>query len=331
MQDKNILFEELMDKYISGSITDGEKISLFALIEESDLYRKQYHEMVKLYALLHIPAFESRKETGYVHLKERLYLTTEGISRRRWFVYARNIAAVLLLMVTVSVGSIFTYNELDKSGDQFYNETTVPLGSQTKVLLPDGSTVVLNSGSVLKYPLSYGKKERNVYLVGEGYFEVAKDKEKAFQVYAGDMTVKVTGTEFNLRCYLEDQSTEVSLIDGGVDVFANNKYVRLKPDEKAIYNRNTGDLYSETADSYKSALWTTGRLSFVNASFLDILKDIERKYNIKIHVDSQKVTNEYFSGSIDLNMSLQEVFNFIDVDKKYRFEQSGGVITLRDK
>ena len=167
--------------------------------------------------------------------------------------------------------------------------------------------------------------------MGEGYFEVAKDKEKAFQVYAGDMTVKVTGTEFNLRYYLEDQSTEVSLIDGGVDVFANNKYVRLKPDEKAIYNRNTGDLYSETADSYKSALWTTGRLSFVNASFLDILKDIERKYNIKIHVDSQKVTNEYFSGSIDLNMSLQEVFNFIDVDKKYRFEQSGGVITLRDK
>ena len=72
-------------------------------------------------------------------------------------------------------------------------------------------------------------------------------------------------------------------------------------------------------------------MSFVNASFLDILKDIERKYNVKIRVESDKVANEYFTGSINLTMSLQEVFNFIDVDKKYRFEQSGSVIMLKDR
>ncbi len=69
----------------------------------------------------------------------------------------------------------------------------------------------------------------------------------------------------------------------------------------------------------------------MNASFLDILKDIERKYNVKIWVESDKVANEYFTGSINLTMSLQEVFNFIDVDKKYRFEQSGSVIMLKDR
>lgn len=331
MQDQNTSFEELMSKYMAGSLSDTEKISLFALIEESDVYKKQYHEMVKLYALLHIPAFESRKEDGYARLKARLHVADMGISRRRWFMYARNMVAVILLAVTVSVGSIFTYKELDKSGDRLYNETTVPLGSQTKILLPDGSIAVLNSGSVLKYPLSYGKKERSVYLVGEGYFEVAKDKEKVFQVYAGGMQVKVTGTVFNVRSYPENPATEVSLIHGGVDVFANNKYVRLKPDEKAVYNRETGALYSETTESHKSSLWTTGRLSFVNASFLDILKDIERKYNIKIHVESNKVADEYFTGSINLTMSLQEVFNFIDVDKKYRFEVNGGVISVKDR
>ena len=63
----------------------------------------------------------------------------------------------------------------------------------------------------------------------------------------------------------------------------------------------------------------------------DILKDIERKYNVKIWVESDKVANEYFTGSINLTMSLQEVFNFIDVDKKYRFEQSGSVIMLKDR
>lgn len=331
MQDNDILFDSLMNEYISGSITDEGKATLFALLEESDLYRKQYDEMAKLYALLHIPMLEGRKETEYMRLKERLHLTSASLPRRRWLIYARNVAAVFLLLVSVSVGSIFTYNELDRSGEQLFNEMTVPFGSQTKVLLPDGSTVVLNSGSVLKYPLSYGKKERNVYLVGEGYFEVAKDKERVFQVYAGDMKIKVTGTVFNVRSYPEDHLTEISLIKGGVDVYANNKYLSLKPDERAIYNRETEQLFSETTESYKSALWTTGRLSFVNTSFIEILKDIERKYNVKIHVQSSKAEKEYFSGSINLDMSLQEVFNFIDVDKKYRFEVSGSTILLKDR
>lgn len=331
MQDKDILFENLMNEYIVGSITDENKGILFSLVEKSELYRKQYDEMVKLYALLHVPAFEAQKDSKYTNLKERLHVSSGMTVGRKWVIYARNVAAVILLMVTVSLGSIFTYEELDNSGDIMYNETTVPQGSQTKILLPDGSTAVLNSGSVLKYPLSYGKKERNVYLEGEGYFEVAKDTKKVFHVYAGDLKVKVTGTVFNVRSYLEDPATEVSLINGGVDVYANNKQVRLKPDEKAVYNRETGALYSEATESHKSALWTTGRLSFVNASFLDILKDIERKYNVKIRVESDKVANEYFTGSINLTMSLQEVFNFIDVDKKYRFEQSGSVIMLKDR
>lgn len=213
-----------------------------------------------------------------------------------------------------------------------YNETTVPLGSQTKILLPDGSTAVLNAGSVLKYPLSYGKKERNVYLVGEGYLEVAKNKKKIFQIHAGGMKVKVTGKKFNLKHYPEDCLTEVALVEGGVDVSVKNKLIRLKSDEKAIYNQNKGSFYREQTDARKASLWTTGRLSFVNASFVDILKDIERKYNVKIHIESDKVSNEYFSGSINLEMSCQEVFNFMDVDKKYRFELHGGdVITIKDR
>lgn len=331
MQEKDILFENLMNEYISASITDENKVILFSLVEDSELYRKRYDERVKLYALLHVPAFEAQKETQYTHLKERLHISSGMVSGRKWFIYARSIAAVILLMVSVSLGSILTYDKLDNTGDLLYNETTVPLGSQTKILLPDGSMAVLNSGSVLKYPLSYGKKERNVYLVGEGYFEVSRNKEKVFQVYAGDMKVKVTGTVFTVRSYPDDHSVEVSLIHGGVDVSVNNKYIRLKPDEKAIYNRETGQLYSENTESYKSALWTTGKLSFVNASFIEILKDIERKYNVKIHLESDKAAREYFTGSINLEMSLQEVFNFIDVDKKYRFEISGGVISVKDK
>lgn len=331
MQDKDILFESLMNEYISGSITDKDKTTLFALVEESERYKSKYEEMVKLYALLHVPAFEARKESQYLRLKEKLQGSTRRTSGQHLFVFTRNIAAAILLMIMVSVGSIYTYNKLDRSGEQLFNETTVPLGSQTRITLPDGTVAVLNSGSILKYPLSYGKKERNVHLVGEGYFEVAKDTKKVFQVYTEDMKIEVTGTVFNIRSYPEDHFAEVSLIEGGVDVSASEKLIHLKPDEKAIFNRTTGQLYSQAAESYKSALWTTGWLSFVNSSFTDILKDIERKYNIKIHIESNKAEQEFFTGSINLEMSLQEVFNFIDVDKKYSFEISGNTVILRDR
>lgn len=331
MQDKDVLFENLIDEFISGSITDKDKATLFALVEESDTYKSRYEEMIKLYALLHVPVFEAQKESKYRHLKGKLHGSTRKTSGQRLFIYTRNIAAAILLMIMVSVGSIYTYNQLDRSGEQLFNETTVPLGSQTRIMLPDGSVAVLNSGTILKYPLSYGKKERNVYLVGEGYFEVAKDAKKVFQVYTEDMKIEVTGTVFNIRSYPEDHFAEVSLIEGGVDVSASEKLIRLNPDEKAIFDRSTGQLYSQSAESYKSALWTTGWLSFVNSSFTDILKDIERKYNVKIHIESNQAEDEFFSGSINLEMSLQDVFNFIDVDKKYSFEVSGNTIILKDR
>ncbi|MFV0506340.1 MAG: FecR family protein [Bacteroidales bacterium] len=331
MIDKDILFEDLMSRYISDSISDEDKTTLFSLVEESELYRKEYNKMVKLYALLQVSDFEAQKDLRYASLKKRLWTSAKNKDKRRWLIYTRKAVAVVLLFITVSLGSIAIYEELNNSGDSLYSETVVPLGSQTEITLPDGSTVVLNSGSILKYPLSYGRKERSVYLEGEGYFEVSENKEKTFKVHTKDMKIEVTGTVFNIRSYPEAQSAEISLINGGVDVSTDNKYIRLSPNEKAIYNRETGLLHSESTESYKSAMWTTGRLSFVNTSFTEILKDIERKYNVKIRIESDKVAKEYFSGCIDLKMSLREVFNFIDVDKKYQFEISGSTILLKDR
>lgn len=332
MQKNDSLFEDLLSKCISGTITEEENIVLLSLVAGSDVYRKKYNETLKLYALLHIPVFEAQKEKQYMNVKKKLHLPTPALPKRNWYLFLRNAAAVFLLMLIVSAASIVMYSHLENREEVLFSETVAPLSSQTKINLPDGTIAVLNSGSTLKYPLTYGKKERNVYLTGEGYFEVAKDEKKVFRVYAGDTKIQVTGTSFNVRSYLEDDFTEISLIEGGVDVFADNKHISLTPDEKAFYNRKTGVLYVEKADTYKAALWTTGRLSFVNTSLVDILKDIERKYNIKIRIESEQVEKEYFSGSINLKMTLQEVFNFIDVDKKFSFEGAGSnLIVLKDK
>ncbi|MDR1203203.1 MAG: FecR family protein [Tannerellaceae bacterium] len=331
IQDKDILFENLMVEFLSGSISDENKIVLFALTEESEIYAQAYKERVKLNALLHVPMFEAQKQDKIGEFRKNLKKNQVKRKANGWLVYLRNTAAILLLMSSASLGTLFIYAYSEKNADTTFYETVVPFGSQTKIMLPDGSIAVLNSGSILKYPLSFGKKERDVFLEGEGYFEISKDQSKAFQVYAGEVKVRVTGTKFNICSYQEDQSIEVNLIEGSVDVIALNQSMNLKPNEKAVYSHVSGELVRLPSESYKAALWTTGKLSFVNTSFVDILKDIERKYNIKIHVESKRVQNESFSGSINLTMPLKDIFNFIDVDHKYIFERTGDVIILKDR
>lgn len=328
MQEKDTLFENRLNDYIAGTITDEEKAELFSLVRCSELYRLQYNKAAKLHALLHIPALEAGKETSYQHLSGQIGGFPEK-KKNPFTLWMRFAAAAVVLMALASSVSIYTYKQV--TSNEILCEAIVPLGSQTQILLPDSSIVVLNSGSILKYPSSFSGKERNVYLAGEGYFKVTKNKAKAFQVFAGDAKVQVTGTVFNVRSYPEDRQLLVDLIEGGVNVSVGNKFISLKPDEKAVYNRETGNLERITCDAYKSTLWTTGKLTFVNASFKDILKDIERKYNVKIRVTSQQAEKEFFTGTINENMPLQEVFNFIDVDKKYSFENSGSTIILRDR
>lgn len=327
MQEKDTLFENRLNDYIAGTITDEEKAELFSLVRSSELYRLQYNKAAKLHALLHVPALEAGKNINYQHLSGQIFGVPE--KKNSFTLWIRFAAAAVVLMALASSVSIFTYKRVTST--EILCEAIVPLGSQTQIMLPDSSVVVLNSGSVLKYPSSFGGKERNVYLTGEGYFKVAKNKAKTFQVYAGDAKVQVTGTVFNVRSYPEDRQLQVDLIEGGVNVLVGDKFISLKPDEKAIYNRETGKLEHITCDAYKSTLWTTGKLAFVNTSFKDILKEIERKYNVKIRIMSPQAEKEYFTGTINEGMPLQEVFNFIDVDKKYSFENSGSTIILRDR
>lgn len=331
MQESTITFKRLMGEYLSGIISETDKVRLFALIESSEELEKEFKERVRLNALLHIPGLEKQKAE-----KARMLAVRLNISKPKkvinWSLYLRGSVAAILLMVIASMASVLFYkNQMIINDSEQYYETVVPLGSQTKLILPDGSTATLNSGSILKYNLSFGKKERNVTLRGEAYFEVTKDLSKPFQVDTEGLKVQVTGTKFNVRSYEEDQFIEVDLIEGGVDVITAMKTIKLLPDEKAVYNLASGELTKTSVEAYKSARWTTGRPSFVNAPLTDILKDIERNYNVTILIESELLKEEYFSFTLDLSWTLEDVFKRIDVDKKYLFERDGDIIIIKDK
>jgi ferric-dicitrate binding protein FerR (iron transport regulator) len=102
----------------------------------------------------------------------------------------------------------------------------------------------------------------------------------------------------------------------------------MKPNERLVFDKQTKDIKTSEVDAARSALWTTGKLCFVDATLEQIAKDLERKYDVKIQIASEKMKNEVFSGSINLNLSLKEVLSYIDVDKKFSINQNGDTIYI---
>jgi len=332
MQDKTKQFEYLMSTHLSGGISEDEEQVLLEILNSDAKYKVLYAEMAKTRAISFIPVLENEKKSQYKNLTRTLNNVILNTSSN----LIRNILKVAAIAIFVLSTSISFYYLLS---DNFFreklasSETVVPLGSQAKIILPDGTIAWLNSGSTLKYSNLYGKKNREVLLSGEGYFEVTKDKSKPFFVHTNNIQVKVLGTVFNVRSYMNDRTVEVNLLEGKVDVsmLDNNssKKLILIPNEKMIYNKNTKTMYSCKADAAKSAQWTIGKLCFVNSSLKDISKDLERKYNVKIILESDRVKNEIFSGSLDLNQPLKFILDYLDVDKKFSKTYNGQTVSIK--
>ncbi|MDR1555822.1 MAG: FecR family protein [Tannerellaceae bacterium] len=335
MQDNDRLFDRLLAEYFSQEISAEDKEKLFSMIMQSPSDKEQYEKAAKLHALLHLSAFESHKQDDYQQLKEKVSIRSDkqsGRSKARLTALFGRIAAAVMLIVLSSVGSIYLYEKYINQEEQLsWIEISTPLGGQTRLLLPDGSVAWVNAKSGLKYGSRFGTVDRNLYLDGEAYFEVNKNKELPFSVYTDDMEVIATGTMFNVRSYPDDNKSEVALLEGGVDVIISDKRYSLAPDEKMIYDKTSASATIEQSDTYMAAQWIKGKLSFYQASIPEIYKMLERHFNVRIQIGDDELKDEYFLGSINLEMSLIEILKYLDVDKKYRIEVRNDVIVVKRK
>lgn len=333
-EDKN--FDYLIIDYLTGEISEENQQLLSNLIKSNNDFKVQFDEILKLRAITLIPVIEAEKQANYKKLIEKINDTPTINLSRSWMGSFRHIAAIFILAVSVSVAFFYMYIDIMSPADTaFCYETFSPIGSQTKIILPDNTIVWLNSGSSLKYNQSYGKKDREVTLIGEGYFEVMKEKSKPFIVHADSLNVTVLGTVFNIRSYNEDENVTVNLIKGSVNVTLSKVESvgsqTMKPNEKLVFNKQTKKIELTETNASRSALWTNGKLCFVDATIEQISKDLERKYDVKIQINNEKLKKEIFSGSINLNLSLKEVLSYIDVDKKFNINQTRDTIYISSK
>jgi len=188
-----------------------------------------------------------------------------------------------------------------------YNTLTVPFGKRFELQLSDGTNVHLNAGTSLKYPVNFIKgKDRKVFLIGEAYFNVAKDSEHPFIVNTNEIDVRVLGTQFNVSSYPEDTQISTVLIEGAVSIYKideayNDKTATdLKPGFKATFQKGGNHISIEEADTEMHTAWIDGRIIFRRVPFDKIIKKLERHYNVKIINNNESLNNIKFGASFDI-------------------------------
>lgn len=197
--------------------------------------------------------------------------------------------------------------------DNTINTLIVPYGRRSRIDLADGSRVWLNSGSRMEFPSRFSGKTRNITMTGEIYIEVAPDKAKPFYVNTPQMTVNVLGTKFNINSYEGTGEQSVVLVEGRVKVqVANNQSLILKPNEMALYANNT--LNQQTVDVTRHISWINGYLTFDRTPISEVLKKVERYYNISFamgnNINLQKRT---CTGKIYLSENIDNVMMTISL------------------
>lgn len=329
-------FDELMMDYMAGTLPADKERQLAELLKSDAVYRERFNVLSRMRAKSMVDKFEEEKAFHYGRLLQRLDLKTDGDIKRvsLWKMIIR-VAAVVCLLVVCSSLIYYIYQDVRSTEASCLCQMEVPLGSQTKVTLPDGTMVRLNSGSVLKYDHQFlSHANREVYLEGEGYFEVQKNPDKPFVVHVEQLNVKVLGTIFNIRAYIEDPEIEVSLVEGKVNVFSTSEThgnIILLPDETLAYNKQSGKMNHYRNTNMQASLWTNGRLNFVHATIPEILKLVERQYNVRVVLQTDRMYGEVFSGSISKDLTIDEILDYLDVDNKYCWSRTGNVIVITDK
>ena len=208
-----------------------------------------------------------------------------------------------------------------------YNTVSTPRGGQYQIVLSDGSKVWLNAASSIRFPTAFSGSLREVELTGEAYFEVAKNKEKPFQVKVRDMKIAVLGTHFNVKAYEDEAETKTSLLEGSVKIIQGKEVGLLKPGQQAVINFKDDKVKIATADMVEVIAWKNGLFRFEGANIETIMREIGRWYDVEI-VYAGKVPMRRFEGKINRNAGLSEVLRILELSN-VKFSIAGKKIIVQ--
>lgn len=327
--------DRLIMEYVSGKLDKDSFDRLKRWSLESEDNRRYVRQRLEVW--FSSGAADNRvsfdKEKAYLRFLQRIHDRPESgtgrTTRRLPLSYLYKVAAVILIVV-LPIAGYWSGKETVKST---FADMVVeaPLGAQTRLSLPDGTSVWLNAGSKITYSQGFGMDDRKLSLEGEGYFEVERNEKIPFEIMTPEVSLRVLGTKFNFRNYPDDKEVAVSLLEGSVMLHNEMKTMPdmvLSPAERMTLDKRTGEMRKSRADVENSMLWTRDELFFDEELLEDIAKKLTRSYDVRIEVaDSLKGKRFYGSFRI-LGNTVEEVLEAIASTGQMRYKLINGKYIL---
>jgi transmembrane sensor len=343
---KNI--ENLLSKFSKGDLSPSEANELVLLVKQGD-ENVELKEILSSYWLrstndvvdIQSDVMLEKLRSGIKAIEPEQDIPEEKSGTRKLFMYLRYAAIVALTFGLSWFARDFKDSRVESlvngSKNIANNEISVLYGSKSKITLPDGSVVIINSGSTLKYPTQFDKNSRKVFITGEGYFEVTKDKKHPFYVQTNNVTIKVLGTKFNVKSYADEQTVEATLVTGSIELYNSkneikdeNRLAVLKPNQQAtfeigktkllnnIQDSITGLRINDQVDVTQFIAWKDNRLVFRDENFVNLTHKLERWYNVEIEIKDDSLKKTLFSG-VFVKESIEQSLNALKIATPFHY------------
>lgn len=305
---------EQLYRFFKGCASVEEMKEIKEWSDSSDDNRRTLLRERKLFDALQLLDFTSHREGRKVTHRPLVFRLRRSL--REVLKTAAVIAA------TVCVTALWFSIGNDGDTHMAMQTVTVPPGQRANVTLPDGSNVWLNAGSTLSYPVTFAHDKRQVNLEGEAYFDVTHNESLPFKVNAGSMEIEVLGTEFNVEADAQRGNFETSLIRGCVKVSSladPSRHVTLVPSQKT--RMEDGKFIVESIEDYDVYRWREGLYCFRNKPLSDIMKDLERYFDIEIRLDNPRIANVALTGKFHIPEGLEYILRVLQLNVKFNYRR----------
>jgi transmembrane sensor len=361
--------DNLIPGYLKGELTDIEIRELINWIKLDSANKRNFDEYCEIWLMAKAssrhPGYNFQE--GFLKFRQKIQAQKDfqfGSNKTNLFKTFARFAAIFV--VAFSLGGLLVFfigkNQASNT-EQSLSELIVPLGSRAQFTLSDGTSVTLNSGSRLKCDNLFGISDRVVQLEGEGYFKVAKDSDKPFTVKTSHLSIRALGTVFNVKAYTDDKTIETTLVEGSVKIEAITEKSRLEEtilspnqkltffkedskmiDEKVLNDVNNGNitqpekiqksielprLVTENVNVEPVISWKDNRWIFEKQSLSQIAIDLERKFDVRIVFESERLKTFRFTGII-MAEPIEQVLEVMSLSAPINFKLKGRIVTLSE-
>lgn len=333
----NTIILTLLQKYIDNRCSEEELRLLFGWLKSAEDFHELDFVAESLWDTLDkkiaFPDETRRTELNreveiLIHAirqkeKEKKTIYRKRSSSIKW-IY--RIAAVALLAITLSLGFLFTKENVPS--EITYVEKTVPRGETMEYTLSDGTHVILNSESRLVIPSDFNEENRVIEMNGEGFFDVKSNPKKPFIIKSGNTQVKVLGTSFNVKTYAEDDIVGVTVSTGNVLVNVSDQDLQLRvtPNEHLLVNKINGSVNKQTFEENNYIKWMDGALFFDKEPIREVIKTINRKYERQVVLQCRRC--DFIISGMHDNKNIQAVVEAICFTTGLKQKSEGDYIIL---